>query len=66
MQAFRDQTLGPHPSSHCPRSHHPEAGIALVAHVARPVVGLQHEGGAAVEQHVVHKVRVLNHWLNLR
>ncbi|TNN74862.1 hypothetical protein EYF80_014962 [Liparis tanakae] len=36
--------------------HHLEAGIPRVAHVAGLVVRVLHKGGAAVQQHVVHKV----------
>lgn len=55
-----------HPSSHSPCSHHTKARLPFVVHVARHVVDLGHEGGAAVEQHVMDEVRVLNQWLNLR
>lgn len=56
----------PHPCSHSPCSHDPEAGIPFVALVARLVIRLGHKGGAAVQEHVMNNVIVLNYWLNLR
>lgn len=55
-----------YPASYSPRSHHSEAGVPRVLPVAPPVGHLGHMGGAAVQQHVVNQVVVLNVWLHLR
>ena len=65
-QRIKDSNAGPpHPSSYCPCSHYTEACVPYVPHVARPVVHLRHIGWAAVQQHEMNKVMVLNRWFNL-
>lgn len=55
-----------YPSPYSPDSHHSEAGVPHAPPVALPVGHLGHVGGAAVQQHVVNQVVVLNVWLHLR
>lgn len=55
-----------YPSSYSPRSHHSKAGVLHAPPVARPVGRLCHIGRAAVQQHVVNQVMVLNVWFHLR
>lgn len=55
-----------HPSTHAPRSYNFKTGVPSLILVAFLVEGLSHEGGAAVQQHVVNNIIVLNQGFNLR
>ena len=55
-----------YPSSHNPGKHHSEAFFRWSPREAFLHVGLVQRQGAAIDQHVVDQVQVLNHRLNLR
>lgn len=55
-----------HPSAWPPSSHYTVARVPNIAHVAWLVIDLGHKRRTAVEQYVMDKVGLVNHWLKLK